>query len=236
MIWSDKDILAHKGKQTMTYSVVVSLVLHGALALSVLYLFSKPAEEIKADKLLIELFGMVADRQKEASAQAAAATTPTPPQKTAQAEEKTKTRHPIKALKSSNTDSPVQLAKQEDQTTPATEPSDNVKASDLQKQQTLNQQNKDIEELKKYQAKVTKKIKSNLVYPAEARKRGYEGVAVVRFMVTESGMIRSGSLAIARSSGYEMLDAYALKSARDSEPFDRPPHGLPIEIDLGFSS
>jgi len=222
------------GKPTMAYAVMVSLALHGALAAAVIWAFSKPAEEIKTDKLLLELAGMVSNRQREESAPSAAASTPAPPKKNEPKKEIKKT-PPVKQMKTIVADSPVQVVQQEEIAT-SSKSMESKKDSDLQKQQTLNSLNKDLEELKKYQAKITKKIKSNLVYPADARKRGYEGVAAVRFVVTESGMIQSGTLVIARSSGYPMLDTNALKSVRDSEPFERPPRTMPVEIDLGFSS
>lgn len=219
----------------MTFATIVSVLLHGGLALAAVWLLSTSVDEVKTDQLLIELAGMVASRQREESAPAAAASAPTPPKK-AEPKVEPKKLVPVKQLKAIAADSPVQVAQREEQVAPSTKFSDNKKDSELQKQQTLNNLNKDLEELKKYQAKITKKIKSNLVYPSDARKRGYEGVTAVRFVVTESGMIQPGTLVVARSSGYPMLDANALKSARDSEPFDKPPHTMPVEIDLGFSS
>lgn len=231
---AEKRWIVFKGRQTLTCTVVVSLFLHLALAATGFWLLYKPAAEIKTDKLLLELAGMVSNRQREESAPSAAASTPTPPKKI-EPKKEVKKAPPVKQIKTTAADSPVQMAQQEEIAT-SSKSLDSKKDSDLQKQQTLNTLNKDQEELKKYQSKITKKIKSNLVYPADARKRGYEGVTAVRFVVTESGMIQSGTLVIARSSGYPMLDTNALKSVRDSEPFDRPPRTMPIEIDLGFSS
>ncbi|MFC7286780.1 energy transducer TonB [Herminiimonas glaciei] len=224
-------MIEYKGKQTMTYAVAASLFLHGALVLVALLLLTKSVEEIKTDKLLLELVGMVANRQREESTPSSAASTTTPVQKTVQKEETKKT--PVKKIKAISADSPVQIEQREELATSSSRSSESKRDSDLQKQQTLNNE---LEELKKYQVKLTKKIKSNLVYPSDARRRGYEGVTAVRFVVTDSGMIQPGTLIVARSSGYPMLDTNALKSVRDSEPFDRPPRTMPVEIDLGFSS
>lgn len=231
MVWFGTQLMGYKETRTMTYTVAVSLFLHGAFALLALLLLTRSVEEIKTDKLLIELVGIVANRQREESAPTSAASTPAPVQKAVQKEETKKT--PVKKVKTITADSPVQIEQREEQTTPSPRSSESKKDSDLQKQQTLNNE---LEELKKYQVKLTKKIKSNLVYPSDARRRGYEGVTAIRFVVTESGMIQPGTLIVARSSGYPMLDTNALKSVRDSEPFDRPPRTMPVEIDLGFSS
>ncbi|BBB92131.1 MAG TPA: energy transducer TonB [Methylomusa anaerophila] len=51
------------------------------------------------------------------------------------------------------------------------------------------------------------------VYPKSARQAGIEGTVVVKVQILENG--RPGSVAVARSSGYEMLDDAAIAAVRE---------------------
>lgn len=89
--------------------------------------------------------------------------------------------------------------------------------------------------LRKYVRELTRVIQSRLVYPPEARAIGYIGTPVIRFTVMVGGDILAGSLAVARSSGYELLDANALKAARESAPLPPPPRQMTVSIFLAFA-
>jgi protein TonB len=225
----------HRPPFSMTTAVAFSVAFHAFLLLPVLLWKFKPAEQSKNDKLVVELYGMITNRQEQARAPAAKAqpTVKPPPKveiKKAKAEQTEKKKSVTQTVYS-----PVLIAEQSEQKekqtsvqTPATS-SD----SDLQKQQTLSQDKK-LDELKKYLAKLKKKVQGNLVYPEEAKKSGYEGTPVVKFTLTDSGGIRPGSLVIARSSGYAVLDMNAMKAAQDSAPFERPEREMEVAIGVGF--
>jgi len=107
-------------------------------------------------------------------------------------------------------------------------------ADAAQKQTTLKAQD-NIDALKQYLARIKKKLRTNLVYPDDAKKRGYEGTAVLRFAITESGTIRPGSLVLVQSSGQATLDASARQAALASEPFDRPSREIVADFEMPFS-
>ena len=85
-----------------------------------------------------------------------------------------------------------------------------------------------------YTAKIARRLQANLTYPAEMKRKGIDGIAVVAFTITESGDIREGSLRVQRSSGYAALDSSAEKSARMSAPFEKPPKELTVAIEVSF--
>ncbi|WP_139826177.1 energy transducer TonB [Derxia lacustris] len=93
----------------------------------------------------------------------------------------------------------------------------------------------DVGALRRYVAALTRAIQSRLVYPAEARRAGLVGTTAVRFVVTESGEIQPGSLAVHRGSGSALLDDNALRAAQASAPFDRPPRRMEVVLDVVFA-
>ncbi len=50
------------------------------------------------------------------------------------------------------------------------------------------------------------------VYPSEARKKGYQGVVMLRVEVLTSGLV--GRIEVKKSSGYEVLDQSALAAVK----------------------
>jgi TonB family protein len=238
MRWRDRKIFEYEGRRTMTFAIVISLILHGSLALPVLLLRQRLPEINKNDKLLIELVGMVAERQAEASAATAAAVAqPTPPQKAIRSQDKKKVeQRKVAPTKTNTADSSVQVAQQEAQSSvPPLPPADNEKPSDQRKQQTLDVQDKNLDALKRYLGMLKRKIAMHLVYPEDAKKSGYEGMTVIKFRLAEDGSIQPGSLIVVRGSGQAALDANALKAARDSAPFERPARSMEVAVDVGFS-
>lgn len=61
------------------------------------------------------------------------------------------------------------------------------------------------------QAQLTERMQNKFRYPLLARRRGWQGVVRLRFVVTSRGQITGVELA--SSSGYQLLDDSALKSA-----------------------
>jgi TonB family protein len=88
-----------------------------------------------------------------------------------------------------------------------------------------------------YTAMVARRLQDNLIYPSEMRKKGIEGTVTIVFTITESGKIKRGSLKVRESSGYEPLDNGAVKSARSSEPFMKPPRKeMTLAIEVSFEA
>jgi periplasmic protein TonB len=75
-------------------------------------------------------------------------------------------------------------------------------------------------------------------YPETARQRGAKGIAVIGFVLDESGQITSVSLL--RSSGEADLDAESVALVNRAAPFPRPPPGaqdsFAIEVAFGMES
>lgn len=64
-------------------------------------------------------------------------------------------------------------------------------------------------------------IQRGIVYPAAARRMGWEGTVVVSFRLLADGSVRN--VRIAESSGYPALDRGAVDAVRNASPFPRPP-------------
>jgi periplasmic protein TonB len=60
------------------------------------------------------------------------------------------------------------------------------------------------------------------------------GAPTIRFTLTEEGNILSGSLAVAKSSGYPVLDESAMRAAQAGAPFEKPPRRMEVAIAIGF--
>jgi protein TonB len=234
-------MLEYAGRRTRVCALAVTLALHAGLMLPVF--MSLPKVKEKADKLVVVTLGLVTDHQvKEQAATAKPDVAKPPPRKAQQARPKQKTptpappeklitpQHPVPAPTMAPQPAAAEQTPVSAQNANAPSPIENAP----QKPQTIDVRQKDIDALKQYAAIVQKKIQANLVYSAQARKAGHEGSPVIKFTVTESGMILPGSLRVIRSSGYAELDESALNAAHASEPFDRPLHQMEVAMQLGF--
>ncbi len=230
------------GKFRFYHWLSVSLVLHSGIILPfVLISFHRPASH-KCSKLQIELFGMIADRQME---EKHAAPRPRPPQHVSRPRQSPDT------YKTVATESPVQVKKAEDKPKPTEQnvqpmpvspvplPAvSNAAGTDMvqQRQQTImSAAEQEADEIRKYLARLAKTVRTNLAYPEEVRKHGIEGVSTIAFTVTKSGDIKGDSLRVKKSSGYAALDSSALRSARVSAPFEKPPKELNVSIAVSFT-
>lgn len=231
-----------KDRRRMSRAVMVSLALHGALALPFFLLQLKPQRN-ETDRLLVELFGMIAERQLAEKAPAPSAQKPPAPRATPTPPRPQAPRQAVDKQKIVAPESPVQVTQPDPAlAAPPTPPQVNASAgasasmaNEPQKRTTVNVPENDPEALRRYLAKVTKKLQGNLEYPQEVRKSGFEGVPKVKFWITRSGAVRPGSLALLRSCGYALLDANALKAVQASEPFDPPPYEFEMKTDLFFN-
>jgi periplasmic protein TonB len=77
-----------------------------------------------------------------------------------------------------------------------------------------------------YNRWLTIKIESILRYPELAAVSGYHGMVFIRFDIMKDGSL--GAIELLKSSGYKILDDEALRSIRDSAPFQP----LPAEWDM----
>ena len=64
-------------------------------------------------------------------------------------------------------------------------------------------------------------IHKHLIYPAQAKKMGWEGKVIVSFIISSGGQARD--IMLSKSSGHEILDDNALKAVRIAAPFPKPP-------------
>ena len=183
-------------------------------------------------KLVIELFGMVADRQQEARMEKVIPPHRKVPQIIPQMPKKASEAHETVAA-----DMPVYEEKIDE--TPVPDPSPVVAVADeaveRQRQQSIAHENQDADKTREYLARLGKRLQANLVYPKEMRKSGIEGISTITFTIMESGDIRGNSLRVKKSSGYSELDANALKSALASAPFEKPPKELNVSIAVAFT-
>jgi protein TonB len=216
--------------------MAISLLLHISLALPFLLPTLHTADQSSHEKLRIELFGMITNRQMEERHEGTES--PQQEKRAAQQVNHIVPRPSADKYQTVAAKSPVQVEKAEDNpnlTQPvfsASLPVDSSKAGATveQRQQSISSR----AALQEYMAKVTKRIQTNLVYPKEVRENGVEGIAIIAFTITSSGDIREDSLRVQKSSGYAALDSSAVRSARDSVPFEKPPKELDIVIAVSF--
>jgi len=229
--------------RTFTLCVIASAALHAGVILAVLLLQSQVPGKPKTEKLLVELFGMIAHRQRGAA---------TPPMASAEAQSlqpppspsPSPSPSPAPRRRSASLPRLVQAAPTSPGTremvaqpmapTPQAAEAAHAASSDAQIQTTIAAKATDADALKRYLVKLRKKLQENIVYPEEAKEKGYEGNPVLRFTITEDGTIRPGSLVIVQSSGYLVLDQSAIEAALASEPFDRPAHRMEAAVKLTF--
>lgn len=231
----------------MRHGLLLSLLVHGAVALPLLagdWLRPSPP---RRDPLVFELFGMVSNRQAAqqelGTPEARAAMTANKPAPTPKAAPKPPVvkldTPPPRALQAS---SPVVVAKAAEQAEPAPQPAPPAEqqaptvqgAQQAQVQQTLQRQPTEADLIRQYAMSLTRTIRDKLVYPPELRATGHVGTPLVRFVVTESGEVLPGSLVMARSSGHADLDAAALKAVAAMVPFPRPPRQMPVGVPIEF--
>jgi periplasmic protein TonB len=219
----------------------LSLLLHAALTLPWLLgdWFEPPAPQ--RNQLVMDLFGMVSERQIE---QKQAGARPDEPSRVRheQAPAKPMPRPTAPENPLHQADSPVQVAQVPEQVgappppVPANVPTAVGSAQQEQAQQTIQPRDtSQADAMRKYIAVLTKLISAKLVYPAQVRELHYTGTPVVRFTLMPSGEILPGSLAIERSSGHAALDDNALQAARSSTPLPPPPRQMSVVTGLSFN-
>jgi protein TonB len=219
------------GKLNLFHWLAISLLLHVSL-ISPLFLTTLHAAEAqpnRAERLRIEVFGMVANRQLEEKHERVAE--PQPVNKVLPAPTPAPTPAPANYQ---TVKSPVLVEKVEEAPfKPVLAAPHTADEATEQKQQTISPVTEDS--LQQYMARVARKVRGNLTYPQEARGNGMKGTATIAFTITSAGDIKGNSLRVQKSSGYAVLDSSALESAQVSAPFEEPPKEIDIAIAVSFN-
>nr|MBP7322536.1 energy transducer TonB [Deltaproteobacteria bacterium] len=75
-------------------------------------------------------------------------------------------------------------------------------------------------------------IQKNIAYPPRAKKMGWQGTVEVSFIVLESG--KTMDIAIAKSSGYGVLDKNVVETIEEVQPFPKPPVAAKLKIPISY--
>lgn len=219
----------------------ISVLLHAALVLPWLMNDGAAPRPPQREQLVVDLLGMVSNRQSEQQVVGRPMEAPAPASPPKQAiRQATRERPPVPRQ---TAPSPVQVERPAEEPVRAVpEPATQVAAvppaangaEEERVQQTVRARNTDADAIRKYLASLKRAIQSKLVYPAEAREAGYVGAPMIRFTLTESGNILSGSLALQKSSGYPVLDESAMRAALAGAPFEKPPRQMDVAIAVAF--
>ncbi len=255
------------GRLNFCHWLAVSLLLHSSVILPFVFTSLHTPDEKKHNKLVVDLFGMISNRQMEekkkgvvVAPQNRRVSPPVTliqikkvaaPQNSSEKHETEKSE--TEKYKTTMADSPIPVetgGDREKPAEPATGPTEaftvslpavsapaipgSVGGEIEQRQQTIGRGDQIADKIREYLAKLTKRVRDNLIYPEEVRKHGIEGVSTIAFIVTESGIIKDGSLRVRKSSGYASLDSNAMKSALASAPFEKPPKELDVFIGVTF--
>jgi periplasmic protein TonB len=242
--------MQYRGQLNFYHWLAVSLILHASIVLSFGFSLFHTPHKTRQNKLVVELYGMIADRQQEEKKAGALEKKVTPrvpvmPHEAKKADPK----QSVEKEKTLQTESPVHEEKMDGRKDQTEEASGPTQASAVfipavsgsagdgmqQRQLSIGRGDQDTDKTKAYMARLSKRLQAHLVYPEETRKHGVEGVSTIRFTITESGGIKGDSLRLLKSSGYAALDSNALKSALASEPFEKPPRELTVAIAVEFT-
>lgn len=246
-------------RSNFNYALVISMFLHGVVALCSLLVSVHAASTMRRERLQIELFGMNSvcqtARQMEGTTSAGQkiqATTFAPEKKTLPPREfhlVTKDSKPKQTLPTLLESDPnqVRVASTSD-VTPVLPPMSagavpkaaaKVGAEAEQRQQMTAYQPQVVDKdakTREYIAWVVRQVNAHLIYPKEMRKHGIEGVCRVTFTILPTGEIREHSLRVQHSSGHAEFDSSALKVVTLSAPFRQPPQELTLSIDVSFDA
>jgi protein TonB len=224
--------MTRRARFTLVHGFVVSLALHSAVAVPFVARRLVPRPD-DPPVLVIDLQSIVEDEQTERKVleQVKGTTDPEkivekpkpiqdeppepPPEKQQDA-----TEEPIVTVPSP----PPQAA------SPGKDKQNVVGTDQNQTARTVKTEQQDDDELSDYVKVLSKKVRDNLVFPANGRPAS----AVVAFTILADGKLRPDSLKIAESSGQPRLDASALQTIRASAPFPRPPKELSVAIIVDF--
>lgn len=235
----------------LAVGIAVSLALHGVLALGWMSASRFRPAPPRLDQLQMDLLGMVSNRQAEQKLRGEDSAPesprpPAPPRETRAprpkpAEASAKVEKPVPPAPSAPSPVKVATLQEPDEqrqasppSPPANEPAAVRGVEEQQVQQTVATPVSEATIMRAYLSGLKKTIQGRLTYPAEARESRHTGSPKIRFVITESGDILAGSLAIHESSGHALLDEAALRAARDSTPMAKPPRQMSVVIAVSF--
>lgn len=104
-------------------------------------------------------------------------------------------------------------------------------------QQTIGKHEQDTSasQVRQYLAELTRIVRNRQTYPLKAKAKGWMGVTVVAFTVSEGGSVVSGSEAVRKTSGYDELDQAALSAVRNTGHLPSPPHTMEVVVAFYFN-
>jgi protein TonB len=235
----------HREPYTFSHWLAISVAIHAAVILSFfLPTLHMPAKSAN-NKLAIELFGMVADRQQEEKRRAGLPEPVMPKQRAPRQQAKRPEPKQPDEIRTMTAETPVREEKGDEIMSPeqasravfipASPAAGSGGTSDAdQRRQMIRFGSQATDRITAYTTWLIKRLRANLVYPEEVRMRGVEGITTLVFTITAAGDLKGGSLRVRKSSGYPGLDASALRAVRVSAPFEKPPRELTVSVPVRF--
>ncbi|MDR1576862.1 MAG: energy transducer TonB [Deltaproteobacteria bacterium] len=204
--------------------IVVSFLLALAMGISFFGGGNFPRNQ---EVLNLEIFGMVSDRQEEAEQIAEpepepepiAAPAPIPPEPEPEIENQVFTPEPEYVP-------PAPKPKPK----PEKKPDNGTKNRTAKKLNAPT--NPDV--TRQYLAELSRHLNRNLVYPEEAKRYMMVGQPTIAFTIATSGALLRGSVQVVKSSGYEILDRYAIMAVEKTAPFSKPPKEMKMTVTMNF--
>lgn len=230
---------------SLSRGLLISVIVHGLPFIFVIVLtsFKFAVPERQTNALQVELFGMVTGQQvaghkavaaveEHAAVAGQAVALPqqqesvSPPEPPSHAEQKSVAKPvPVRAQKGS---APVPHR----QFVPA---SPGQQARGGQVQQTISKRDVEASLTRQYLAELTRIVRNRLVYPVKAKAKGWTGVTLVAFTVSEGGSVVPGSESVRKTSGFDELDKAALNVVRSSGHLPNPPHQMEVVVAIEFT-
>lgn len=216
-------------KFNLYHWLAISLLLHLSLALPFLLSTLHIPGQSRHEKLNIELFGMISNRQMEELHVGSEASQ----QDMRLAEQVNNTISSPDKYQTVTAESPVRVEKESEAVSEQMAVvSAMAGAAVAQRQQSIRiDQMEDSK--RKYMARIARQIRANL--PKLVGENGGTSIfTTIAFTIIASGDIRENSLRVQKSCGNSALDSSALRTARVSAPFEIPPEQLDMVINVYF--
>ncbi|MCW2318347.1 protein TonB [Rhodoblastus acidophilus] len=230
-----------KRRLAMSQAFGLSLILHLALAAPLIVLW-RPSRDTPPETLTVDLDGLLSDRQAEAKT--ATDFAPPAPDRRPEAEQA----QTPPAAPPQNQESPQDIADaqpQPPQQQPIAEPhkaQETPPAGALapsvseegQAARTLSRRDDKEDAIRKYGARLVKKVQARLIVPGAERASGAQGEVKVFFAIAADGSVDPASVKVIASSGRRGLDAAARATITKSAPFPPPPEATTVAFSLFF--
>jgi len=81
-------------------------------------------------------------------------------------------------------------------------------------------------------AYIMRLIQKRIVYPPRAKREGLAGRAKISFVILENGNVTN--ITVRTSTGYEILDASAVQTIKDTAPFPKPPIKAELMVPITY--